>query len=100
MYRGLSQFVWCIIMPFIALTFGVLTCSTISWMSSDAAAAVLFHAIIVGIVGGRLIFRLMRRKFKSMTLCKRMVCLLIEIPLMAAVCVGAWMLMENIFSQT
>lgn len=102
MPRGLSQFVWCVITPFIALTLGVLICYTIGrfgvWMSEDAVGTVLFFSIIVGVVFGRLIFRLMRRKFRSMILRKRMICLLIEIPSMAAVCVGSWMLMENIFS--
>lgn len=102
MHRGLSQFVWCVFTPFAALTLGVLICYMISrriWMSDGVVGTVLIFAMIAGVIAGRLIFRLMRRKFKNMTSHQRMVCLLIEIPTMAALCVGAWMLMENIFSK-
>lgn len=102
MHRGLSQFVWCLFTPFIALTLGVLICYTISWriwMSDGAVGTVLIFAMIAGLIAGRLIFRLMRRKFSSMTLRQRMVCLLIEIPTMAVTCVGAWLLIENIFAK-
>lgn len=102
MHRGLSQFVWCVFIPFVALTLGVLICYTIGqyiWMSKGAVVTVLIFSIIAGVIAGRLIFRLMRRKFSNMTPHQRTVCLLIEIPTMAATCVGAWLLMENIFSR-
>lgn len=103
MHRGLSQIVWCVFAPFIALTLGVLICYMIGWlgiwMSDGAVGTVLIFALIAGVIAGRLIFRLMRRKFRNMTSHQKTVCLLIEIPTMAAVCVGAWMLLENIFSR-
>lgn len=103
MHRGLSQFVWCVFTPFAALILGVLICYRIGlfgiWMSDGAIGTVLIFAIIAGVIAGRLIFRLMRRKFGNMTPHQRTVCLLIEIPTMAATCVGAWLLMENIFSK-
>lgn len=103
MHRGLSQFVWCVFTPFAALTLGVLICIRITglgiWMSDGAVGTVLIFSVITGFIAGRLIFRLMRRKFGNMTPHQRTVCLLIEIPTMAVTCVGAGLLLEKIFSM-
>lgn len=103
MSRGLSQLIWCVFTPFAALTLGVLICIRITglgiWMSDGAVGTVLIFAMIAGVIAGRLIFRLMRRKFGNMTPHQRTVCLLIEIPTMAVTCVGAGLLLEKIFSM-